>query len=324
MRGPIAAVRSAAGAVVKHLPHSEPLPDPPRAWGDAVLKGPLSVDVERWRRFEGEMSRSDVVDGTRYTLTLRRGRSCERGSDGVWWRGDPADIVPELTGWLRVGPEAGGGEEFVYEARLDLARWRGGKNAADLVITAGNWRTHTETVHREAPWPVREGVPSAATTSRTPSTDTFGWTGFPTEPARLREDVGLPTIERGEAGLRALADAIALPPDTAKTGFRALDQVRFEHDLPEELLFLAWKPAGSHLSDADERYVVRVAAEGPFGYATPKYLDDERHFNAASTLDLGYVVKRVDVHDDRVTLSGTGWLLHLVGRELDVRVEPLP
>lgn len=323
MRGPLDVARSAARTLGRHLPHAEPPPVLPPDWATTVLAGPLAVDIERWRRFQGEITRTDEVSGAEWTLTLRRGLAHDAASPGAWWRGEADDIVVELAGYLQIAEP--GRDPVAFPASLELVRWRGGKHAAELELASGNWRVQRSMVQLERRWPVREGVPASAgpPTNGIPDTDAHGWTGFPTEPVTLRVARPIEALVGMRANFSSLVDAVRLPDDAAHTGYVGVEEARFEHDLPDELLFTAWQPDDQTVGVAGERFVVRVSSEQPFGYATPEYVGRGARWNPASSLDLDCDIERVERGDGVVTLAGTGWRLHLVGQALEVRVEPL-
>lgn len=167
---------------------STPPPTPPVGWVQRVLADLVAVDVERWRRFDGVLRRSDEMDGETWSLKLAHGDALvwEPGSSAAWWR-HGLSTVPELVGTLTAG-------ERSVPATVELVRTRRWVTAQ--LTLRGDGPRHPEELHTViAPLPPPEGVAGAAAVdAATDVSTTTAWSGFPGPLTDVWPQVPLDTV----------------------------------------------------------------------------------------------------------------------------------
>lgn len=277
----------------------------PAAWLNAVLEPLVAADVERWRRFRGALVHSYETDGRHWELRLARGGPWETRTLRTWWRGDEADTVPELLGYLTIttlsaaaidGPNRIG-EQQRFRAALELTQTLDDRNQALLRLATEAGRAPETRHEASAPAPPSDLTSPPPTAPEPPPA---GWSGFP--PPLSTADV------RPELPLSILAGATIF--------------IGGANDLvgePAEFLL-----SGSSTGPTPVKFVVRVRADG--GPLNDDYPDlaDHSDWNAASALDRDYVVTDWSLTGDKLRLSGPEWIFVLTGPNLQVRAEQLP
>lgn len=283
-------------APVRRALQSTPPPEPPTGWVQQVLADLVAVDVERWRRFDGILVRTDECAGERWTLELRHGRSVDRQPGGMatWWRGGANGTVPELLGTLSIERAAQGHpvSERTVPVRVDLIRTHG-EIVATLTLRGTGLTLPDESYAVSAPAPAPEGVTGVAADYEVASQT--AWEGFPGPVTTVRPQVPITRVVGATVYLHDLAD-LALEPD-------------------ELLLTIAG-------DGAEPILLMRLTADGPLEDRTPEHFADGS-WNSANAIDMDYPVEQVVVEADVLTLSGKDWLAQVAGANLQVVVEQL-
>lgn len=269
----------------RRAPKPEPAPVLPRAWVEAVLADLVAVDVERWRRFGGAISRTDRDGDAHWRLELSKDAAEQH-------------TLPVLTGELILTHD--GTSDVVpqaYAARVTLLRTRAGVIDASIQVDGIGRGSAGQrgTLRRAAP--PREGV--AGSGPPADETQPRRWKGFPGPVTEIRPQLPL------EAAVGAEIDLAGLGAVSAN---------------PDELLLAVRRPGA-----AGPDLLLRVEAQEPFEDDAPDYLEGagQRVWNESAELDREHRIDHGQVTDDRLTVGGERWLVVLRARGLSARVERL-
>lgn len=283
--GAIAAIRRQRRAARAH-----PAPVLPRAWVETVLADLVAVDVERWRRFDGALVRTDRNGDAHWRLELSR---------------DPGpQTVAQLSGTLVLTHDGTSGvDPWRFPATVRLLRTRAGWIEATIEVDddGGARVDRRQRGALRVPAPPREGVSpppheeAPGMAGDTPAKVPRRWDGFPGPLTDVRPAAELEAVIGGTVRLEELA-AVSRGPDE---------------------LLLPVSPLGG---DAP-RFVLRVRADGPLEDHAPDYVSGE--WNRAEDLGGDFVIERCTAGGGGLLIGGAGWQVDLRAPGLRASVERL-